>query len=164
METAVALNKLCKKHRIPFIVNDSVELCLKADADGVHLGQEDGSLTEARKILGPSKIIGATAHNLEEALRAESEGADYIGVGAAFGSKTKMVSGAIDLNEYNRITQQVHIPVVAIGGIHAGNIDALYDRGISGVSVISAIFGDSHTSPEKIRDNALVLRRLAEHL
>lgn len=164
VSVAEDIGALCQKYGIPFIVNDSVEICLRSGASGVHLGQEDGSIRGARKVLGDSCIIGATAHNLEEALRAEAEGADYLGSGAAFGSKTKKVSGAIDLGEYNRITERVKIPVVAIGGIQSSNIEQLWGRGLSGVAVISGIFGDRTTSLEDIRKNAALLRRLAERL
>lgn len=164
LRIATEIRVFCQKHGVPLIVNDSVDICLRSCASGVHLGQEDGSIREARKILGDSCIIGATAHNLEEALRAEAEGADYLGSGAAFGSKTKKVSGAIDLGEYNRITKRVKIPVVAIGGIQASNIEQLRGRGLAGVSVISGIFGDSATSLDEIQENARLLRKLAERL
>lgn len=164
LRIAREIRTLCGKHGVPFIVNDSVEICLWVGASGVHLGQEDGSIREARRILGDSCIIGATAHNLEEALRAEAEGADYLGSGAAFGSKTKKVSGAIDLREYNRIAERVKIPVVAIGGIQASNIEQLYGRGLAGVAVISGIFGDESTTLGAIQENARLLRVLAERL
>lgn len=164
LRVAAEICALCKRHGVTFIVNDSVEICRRVGASGVHLGQEDGSIRDARRVLGDSYIIGATAHNLEEALRAEAEGADYIGSGAAFGSQTKKVSGAIDLAEYNRITDRVKIPVVAIGGIQVSNIEQLSGRGLAGVAVISGIFGGASTGLEEIRENARLLRELAERL
>ena len=128
IKEALEIKDICIKHRVPLIINDNVEVCLQADADGVHLGQSDGSITEARKILGDNKIIGATAHNVEEAVKAFYEGADYLGVGAAFGSKTKLDAKPIDVNEYKNICAAVDIPVVAIGGINEENIQKLYAR------------------------------------
>jgi len=144
IKEALEIKDICIKHRVPLIINDNVEVCLQADADGVHLGQSDGSITEARKILGDNKIIGATAHNVEEAVKAFNEGADYLGVGAAFGSKTKLDAKPIDVNEYKRICAAVDIPVVAIGGINEQNIQKLDGSGISGVAVISGIFGKTN--------------------
>ncbi len=144
IKEALEIKDICIKHRVPLIINDNVDVCLQADADGVHLGQSDGSIVEARKILGKRKIIGATAHNVEEAVRACREGADYLGVGAAFGSKTKLDARPIDVNEYQNICAAVDIPVVAIGGINDQNIQKLDGSGISGVAVISGIFGKTN--------------------
>ena len=102
------------------------------------------AIQKARQILGPSKIIGATAHNTEEAVRAERDGADYLGSGAAFGSSTKKDARPIDRSEYRRITSSVHIPVCAIGGITEDNIHLLEGSGLSGVAVISGIFASEN--------------------
>ena len=113
---------------------------LDAGADGVHLGQDDLSVAEARRLLGPDAIIGATAHCAEEALEAQRRGADYLGVGAAFGSQTKRDAKPIDRGEYRRIAAAVKIPVAAIGGINQDNIMQLCGAGLAGVAVISAIY------------------------
>ena len=153
VKLARAVKEVCNIYGVPLIINDSIEVCALSDADGVHLGQSDGSIKEARRILGNEKIIGATAHNLTEALLAEKEGADYMGSGAAFGSETKSDAVKIQLNEYNAITQAVKIPVVAIGGINYENVDLLSGRGLSGIAVISAIFNE-----KDIKHNTVLLR------
>lgn len=137
---AKELVPLCHRFGVPLIINDHPQFCQKAGADGVHLGQDDMSVREARRILGPDAIIGATAHNVEEAVRAESDGADYLGSGAAFGSLTKRNAVRINPEEYRKITSSVHIPVAAIGGIHEDNILKLKGLGLSGVAVVSGIF------------------------
>lgn len=147
---------LCKEKGVKLIINDSVMVAKKSGADGVHLGLEDGGIKEAREILGEAAIIGATAHNLKEALEAEKEGADYLGSGAAFGSLTKADAKPIDLNEYNKITEVVKIPVVAIGGIELDNVSELYGRGLAGVAVVSGIFSeDVSLKTKKLKDKLL---------
>lgn len=137
---AASLRAVCREYGIPFIVNDSVELARAVDADGVHLGLEDGSLERARQILGDGKIIGASAHNAMEALAAQAQGADYLGCGAVFGSATKTNVQAISPDILREVTQAVTIPVVAIGGITRENISMLRGCGLSGVAVVSALF------------------------
>lgn len=147
---------LCKEKGVKLIINDSVMVAKKSGADGVHLGLEDGGIKEAREILGEAAIIGATAHNLKEALEAEKEGADYLGSGAAFGSLTKADAKPIDLNEYNKITEVVKIPVVAIGGIELDNVSELYGRGLAGVAVVSGIFSEEVSlKTKKLKDKLL---------
>lgn len=140
VEEAIRLKKLCHRFGAPLLIDNDVEACMLADADGVHLGQNDMPVDRARKILGPDKIIGATAHNVREAVEAERLGADYLGSGAAFGSRTKTDITPITGEEYLRITETVHIPVCAIGGIDITNIDRLRGLGLSGAAVVSGIF------------------------
>ncbi len=137
---AKELCALCKARNIPFIVNDSVELALAVDADGVHLGLEDGSISAARKVLGAGKIIGASAHNPQEAIAAQNAGADYLGCGAVFGSTTKTNVQPITPDILRAVTSSVSIPVVAIGGISQKNIAQLKGCGLAGVAVVSALF------------------------
>jgi thiamine-phosphate pyrophosphorylase len=126
---------------VPLIIDNNIEVCKAVGADGVHVGQDDMPVKEARTILGDDYVIGATAHNVSEAIQAEKDGADYLGVGAAFGSSTKNdAKKIISLEEYKKITQAVSIPVVAIGGINETNIMKLKGLGLSGVAVVSAIF------------------------
>ena len=134
------LKGLCEKYQVPFVINDSVEIALEADADGVHLGQEDMGILEAREILGRDKIIGATAKTIEQAVRAQEQGADYLGVGAVFASPTKTNAIRISKEQLREIRESVSIPVVAIGGITADNIMELKGSGIDGVAVVSAVF------------------------
>lgn len=130
---------VCRKYGIPLIMNDSPEKALRYDLDGVHVGQDDVGVREAREILGEEKIIGATAHNLEEALQAQREGADYLGVGAVFPSSSKENTIPLSMEELARICQSVSIPVVAIGGLTYENMDILQGSGVDGIAVISAL-------------------------
>lgn len=130
---------VCRKYGIPFIMNDSPEKTLRYHLDGVHVGQNDVGVREARELLGEKKIIGATAHNLEEALQAEREGADYLGVGAVFPSASKADTIPLSMEELARICNRVSIPVVAIGGLTYDNMDILQGSGVDGIAVISAL-------------------------
>ena len=121
-QEALDVQSVCQKHLVPLIINDDVELCKEIDADGVHIGQDDLNLKEARKILGEDKIIGVSAHNYEEAKIALENGADYLGVGAIFATQTKDDAQNISMDTLNEICQKVDIPVVAIGGINQVNI------------------------------------------
>lgn len=134
------LKGLCERYQVPFVINDSVETAIEADADGVHLGQEDMGILEARKILGKDKIIGATAKTVEQAVRAQEQGADYLGVGAVFASPTKTDAIRITKEQLREICEKVTIPVVAIGGITAENMMELKGSGIDGIAVVSAVF------------------------
>lgn len=124
---------------MPFVVNDDIWAAKEAGADGVHIGQSDMDYEQARKILGPDKIIGMTAKTVEQAVQAEKLGADYIGVGAVFHTTTKQDAKDMSRETLAAITKSVSIPIVAIGGITYDNMDSLKDTGVAGVSVISAI-------------------------
>ncbi len=139
-QEAIQLKKLCEKYKIPFVVNDNVQLAKKIDADGVHIGQEDMNPIEARKILGEQKIIGVSAQTVEEAILAEKQGADYLGVGAVFHTGSKDDAIEVPPETLKSICKAVKIPVVAIGGITKDNVSELKNSGICGISVISAIF------------------------
>ncbi len=140
IEEARQLKKLCSQYQVPLIINDSVEVALAVDADGVHLGQQDMNPIQARKQLGNNKIIGVSAHNPQEAQLAQQQGADYLGAGAVFGSSTKTDAGLLSKESLKEICDSVSIPVVAIGGITAENLWQLEGTGIAGVAVISAVF------------------------
>jgi thiamine-phosphate pyrophosphorylase len=137
---AKEIQKLCKKHNVPFIINDDVVLAKEIDADGVHVGQSDMEAGSVRELLGEDKIIGVSARTVEEALLAEERGADYLGVGAVFPTSTKLDAKDVDYETLKAITNAVKIPVVAIGGITKDNICELKGSGIVGVAVVSAIF------------------------
>lgn len=138
---AAELKALCRRYAVPFVVNDSLEIALSIDADGVHVGQSDIRGRDIRALLGPGKILGISAGTVEEAVAAERSGADYIGVGAVFGTSTKKNARDLTVEKLREIGRAVSIPVVAIGGIHAGNLLALEGSGVDGVAVVSAIFG-----------------------
>lgn len=135
------LKSLCKKFNVPFVVNDNVLLAKKIDADGVHVGQDDMNAEKAREILGAEKIIGVSAQTVEEAVLAEKQGADYLGVGAVFPTGSKDDAVEVPFETLKAICGAVKIPVVAIGGISEKNVHLLKNSGICGISVISAIFG-----------------------
>lgn len=140
---ARTLLPLCRARRVPLLINDRVDIALAAGADGVHLGQEDLPLPEARTLLGPDRILGATAHTVEEALRAQAEGADYLGVGAMFPTGTKTDTVPTSADTLKAICAAVSTPVVAIGGVNAQNLPTLAGTGIAGAAVVSAIFSQS---------------------
>lgn len=137
---AKAIKKLTDLYHVPFVINDNVEVAKECGADGVHVGQSDLQARDIRRLLGPDKIIGVSARNVEQAQKAKESGADYIGVGAVFGTKTKADANYVSIDELKTICKSVDIPVVAIGGINETNVMQLQDSGIDGVSVISAIF------------------------
>ena len=140
-EEALALKAVAAKYHVPFVLDDNVRVAKAVDADGVHVGQSDMAYEEAREILGPDKIIGISAGNLEEAVAAEKAGADYIGVGAMFNTDTKAVDGTVPFEVLKEIIDTVSIPVVAIGGINPENARELAGMGLDGICVISAIYG-----------------------
>ena len=137
---AAKLKELCRRYHVPYVVNDSVEIALAIDADGVHVGQSDIRGRDIRSLIGPDKILGISAGTVEEAVAAEAAGADYIGVGAVFGTSTKKNARNMSVEKLREISRAVSIPVVAIGGIHAGNLLELSGSGVDGVAVVSAIF------------------------
>ncbi|MDO4274504.1 MAG: thiamine phosphate synthase [Eubacteriales bacterium] len=140
IEEAREVQAVCRRYGVPFLLNDNVELARELDADGVHVGLEDMAVEKAVSILGPDKLVGASAHNVEEALAAQRSGASYLGCGAVFGSSTKTNASFLERKILEDICRAVHIPVAAIGGITAENIHELYGCGADGVAVVSAVF------------------------
>ena len=140
LSEARQLTALCRAHGVPLVVDDNVEIALAAGADGVHVGQSDMAARRARALLGPDRILGVSAHNAAEALAAQADGADYLGCGAAFVTGTKLDAHPVSAETMCAVTAAVDIPVVAIGGIDAGNILQLQGRGLAGVAVVSGIF------------------------
>lgn len=154
-QEAGELKELCASLKVPFVVNDSVEIALAIDADGVHVGQSDIRGRDIRALIGPEKILGISAGTVEEARAAETAGADYIGVGAVFGTSTKKDARNLSVEKLREISDSVKIPVVAIGGIGKGNIRELSGSGIDGVAVVSAIFAAE--DPGKAAEELLAL-------
>lgn len=135
------LASLCKKNNVLFLINDNAELALKVDADGVHLGQSDGSIMQARAVLGDDKIIGVTCHNkIELAQSAEQQGADYVAFGRFFTSKTKPAASFADMAILTEAKKSLSIPLVAIGGITAENAASVLQNGADMLAVIHGIF------------------------
>lgn len=137
---AVTIREVCRRYGAPFLVNDNVQAALAAGADGAHIGQEDLPAREARKLLGPGKILGVSASTVEEALEAQRAGADYLGVGAVFPTSTKGDADPVSMEMLRKICRAASIPVVAIGGITAENAWELKGTGIAGLAVVSALF------------------------
>lgn len=154
---AQQIKPLCSRFSVPLIINDQIPVALACDADGVHVGQKDTDVREARRLLGPNKIVGASAHTVQEAIEAWHSGADYLGCGAVFGSSTKRDATTLDHNVLREICRAVPIPVVAIGGITPDNISCLAQTGIVGVAVVSALFAAAQPefAARLLRDKAL---------
>ena len=140
LKEAKQISTLCKEYKVPFIVNDNVNIAIACKADGIHIGQEDMELTNVRKLVGEDMIIGVSAHTVEEAIKAQEGGADYIGIGAVFATSTKTDVDVLSFETLKSICEAVDIPTVAIGGIKKDNICKLKGSGIDGVAVVSAIF------------------------
>ena len=135
------LLELCRKHQVPLIINDDVNLCLEIDADGVHLGATDGDLQEVRAQLGNNRILGASCYNsLTLATRAQGEGADYIAFGACFPSATKPEALRAELSLFSKGRDVLHIPMIAIGGITLNNASLAVEAGADALAVIGALF------------------------
>ncbi len=131
---------LCRERGVRFLVNDRLDLALAADADGVHLGQDDVPAGVARAVLGPDKIVGVSIHSLEQAIRAEADGADYLGIGPIFDTSTKATGYTpLGCDEVRRMRARIDLPLMAIGGITADNVGEVIRAGAAGVAVISAI-------------------------
>ncbi len=154
---ALKLKELCEKYGVPLIINDNVEIAAACSADGAHVGQSDLDAGSARETLGDGRLIGVSVQTVEQAILAEKSGADYLGVGAVFSTATKADADDVSLETLRSICRAVAIPVVAIGGITAENMELLSSSGIAGAAVVSAIF-----AAEDIASAAKSLRELAE--
>ena len=154
LEEAKELKKLCAEYKVPFVINDNVDIALKIDADGVHVGQSDMEAGDVRAMLGPDKIIGVSAQTVEQAILAEKRGADYLGVGAVFPTGSKDDADDVSHETLKAICRAVNIPVIAIGGITVENTPYLKGTGICGIAVISAIYGQNNITEatKKLKD------------
>ena len=150
---ALKVKEITEKHDVPLIINDRVDVALAVDAEGVHVGQSDMPCDVTRALVGPDKIVGVSAATIEEARKAESDGADYIGTGAVFPTATKDDAPKITKKDLKEIVESINIPVVAIGGITLNNAHELNDTGIAGLSVVSAIM--SSENPKKSSEELL---------
>ncbi|MDU6640984.1 MAG: thiamine phosphate synthase [Alloscardovia omnicolens] len=163
LSEAREVSALCKHYNVPFIINDNVDVAIACGADGIHVGQSDEAATQVRARVGSSMIVGVSASSLEEAIKAEKDGADYVGVGAVFSTSTKADADYLSMDELRAICETVNIPTVAIGGIHAGNIQLLQGTGIDGVAVVSAIFGADDSAAATAQLRALAEKVVPEH-
>lgn len=150
---AKKLKPIAKKYNVPFVINDNIDVAIKCGADGIHVGQSDIVQKDMRALIGPDMILGISANTVETAKKAEQSGADYIGVGAVFGTSTKKDAKNISIEQMQEICNSVSIPVVAIGGINEKNILELKGSGIDGVAIISAIFAkpDAFAATRELR-------------
>lgn len=156
-ELGKRVKAICEKYNVPMLIDDDVEAAYLCGADGVHVGQGDMSPTEVRKILGDSAIVGVTAKTVEQALKAQNEGASYIGTGAAFPTGTKKDTYVISHDTIRDICDSLDIPVVAIGGIDYENVEQLKGTHINGVAVVSAIFAqkDIRSETERLKQRVI---------
>ena len=159
LEEAKEIKELCRRYQVPFVINDNVEIALAVDADGVHVGQSDMEAGDVRAKLGPDKMIGVSAQTVEQAVMAEQNGADYLGVGAVFPTGSKADALEVSHDTLIAICKAVKIPVIAIGGISKENILELSGSGVCGIAVISAIF-----AKDDIEEAARELRGLTEKM
>lgn len=157
LKEAIEIKELCRKYNVPFVINDNVDIAIKMDADGVHVGQSDMKAGDVREKLGPDKIIGVSAQTVEQAVLAQERGADYLGVGAVFPTGSKEDADDVSYDTLKAICEAVDIPVVAIGGITKDNICQLSGSGICGIAVISAIFAqkDIEQASKVLKKNTL---------
>ena len=154
IEEGLEIQSICRKYNVPFVINDNIDVAMKINADGVHVGQNDMNADVVRGIIGEDKILGVSVQNVEQALVAEKQGADYLGVGAVFHTDSKSDADDVSYGVLKEICDAVKIPVVAIGGISKHNISELKGSGISGVAVISAIFASKNIqlSAEELKE------------
>ncbi|MCI7302643.1 MAG: thiamine phosphate synthase [Clostridiales Family XIII bacterium] len=159
LDEAIKIKTLCHQYHVPFIINDNAPLAVKCGADGVHVGQHDMQAGAVRELIGDDRILGVSAQTVEQAVLAEKNGADYLGVGAVFDTSTKKDANPVSHDTVKAIRQAVSIPICAIGGITRENIRRLSGTGIDGVAVVSAIFASSD-----IKQTCRDLRRLSQEM
>ena len=159
LQEARELRGLCRQYKVPFIVNDNVDIAIACKADGVHVGQEDLAAGEVRRRIGDEMILGVSVHTVEEARQAVRDGADYLGLGAVFPTSTKTDADPMSREILRGICDAVDVPVVAIGGINRDNLLRLAGSGVDGVALVSAIF-----SAEDVEGACRDLRALSEEM
>lgn len=147
-ERALLLKKLCAAYGVPLLINDRLDIAQAVQADGVHLGQSDLPVAAARKLIGKQAIIGASAHNPEEARQAIADGADYLGCGAVFGTKTKTDAGYLGIAGLKAIRQAVTAPMVGIGGVNSSNFEQVLQTGANGAAIVSGILAAADIAAE----------------
>jgi thiamine-phosphate pyrophosphorylase len=138
-ETALSIKRITDSHGVPLIINDRLDIALAVDAAGLHIGQSDLPASVARKILGPDKILGVSTARLDEAVKAQEDGADYLGVGAMFATGTKKNTRTVTMEGLAEIRRAVDIPIVVIGGVNEKNCTQFRGTGVDGLAIVSAI-------------------------
>jgi thiamine-phosphate pyrophosphorylase len=160
LHLAQAVKQVTDRYSVPLIIDDRVDIALASNAAGVHVGAEDLPVSEARRLMGPDKIVGATAKTVQRATEAQAQGADYLGVGAIYPTTTKVVTIITEVSTLKDICRRVDIPVCAIGGLNPTNCDVLAGSGIAGICVVSAIMksDDPKAAAQALRQKAEELR------
>ena len=156
---AMEMSALCKQYGVPFFINDNVNIAVKCNADGIHVGQEDMLVSKVRQIVGKDMMIGVSVHSVKESMEAVKNGADYLGVGAIFSTSTKTDADVLAKDVLKDICEAVDVPVVAIGGIGKGNLSQLAGTGVDGVALVSAIF-----AADDIESECRLLRQMSEEM
>lgn len=161
LDKARKVKAITDRYCVPLMIDDRVDVALACDAAGVHVGSSDLPVAEARKLMGPKKIVGATAKTVEAAKKAYEDGADYLGVGAIYPTTTKVVTVLTEVSTLEAICHAVPIPVVAIGGLNGTNLNVLEGTSIAGIAVVSAIMkaGDPRKASEELREDILKIMR-----
>ena len=140
---AVAVKQVTDKYHIPLIINDRIDIAMAVQATGVHIGQHDLPAAAVRKVIGENMLLGVSASSIAEAIQAQQDGADYLGVGAMFPTGTKTDADSVSMEELQKIRAAVSLPIVVIGGINKGNAGRFKPMGIDGLAVVSAIIAQS---------------------
>lgn len=153
--TAVKIKEITDKYNVPLLINDRLDIALAVDAAGVHVGQSDLPVSVVRKIIGEDKIIGISAGTLEEALKGQKDGADYLGVGAMYATGTKKDANPTSMEELKKIKENVSLPIVVIGGINKERVKDFKGTGIDGLAIVSAII-----SQKDIAEATTILKRV----
>lgn len=159
LQEAFTIKALCRQYNVPFFINDDVEIAIRCDADGIHVGQHDMEASDVRRLIGEKMLLGVSAQTVEQAVKAVQNGADYLGVGAVFSTTTKLDADYVDRETLKAICDAISVPVVAIGGIYKHNLSRLKGSGVDGVALVSAIFAS-----EDIEAECRQLRRLSEEM
>lgn len=159
LREAMKISALCKQYKVPFFINDNVEIAIKCHADGIHVGQKDMKAAQVRRKVGNDMMIGVSVHSVDEALEAVKNGADCLGVGAMFATSTKADAAVLSKETLRDICAAVEVPVVAIGGISKSNITQIAGTGVAGVALVSAIF-----AADDIENECRMLRKLSEEM
>lgn len=159
IKLAKKVKQVCHKYKVPFIINDNLEVALAVDSDGIHIGQDDLPANLVRQKIGPNKILGVSVHNLDEAIAAKNAGATYLGAGAMFSTTTKDNTTNLSIEKLQTITTNINIPVVAIGGINYDNCLSLKNCNLAGIAVVSAIMAATNISEaaSKLKKKAQII-------
>lgn len=161
LQEAKQIKKVTDRYQVPFVINDYIKVAVDCGADGVHIGQDDIRLEDARKLVGPDRIVGVSVQTVEQAIAAEKSGADYLGAGSMFSTSTKMDADMVSFETLKKICNAVNIPVVAIGGINQSNILELSGTGVDGAAIVSAIFAASDIK-EASRELHILSKKMIE--